>query len=142
MFQGVAIGQAARETGIKVPTIRYYEQIGLLAAPPRTESHRRLYGKPDLRRLAFIRHARELGFEIGAIRTLLDLQDNAAQSCELAHETAKARLEDVERRIKSLVALRGELKRMAEDCARGHISKCGVIETLTDQSHTHGRLDD
>lgn len=61
---------------MKVPTIRYYEQIGLFPRPLRTEGNRRLYGEGDLRRLAFIRHARELGFEIDAIRTLLTLQDD------------------------------------------------------------------
>ncbi|MFX8672475.1 MerR family transcriptional regulator, partial [Acinetobacter baumannii] len=71
-MQDVAIGEAARQSGVKVPTIRYYEQIGLLPAPPRSEGNRRLYGTADLRRLAFIRHARELGFEVGSIRTLLD----------------------------------------------------------------------
>ena len=73
MLQDVPIGEAARRSGVKVPTIRYYEQIGLLPAPPRTEGNRRHYDAADLRRLAFIRHARELGFEIEAIRALLTL---------------------------------------------------------------------
>ena len=73
MTQKVSIGEASRSSGVKVPTIRYYEQIGLLPAPPRTESNRRTFDARDLRRLAFIRHARELGFEIDAIRTLLTL---------------------------------------------------------------------
>ena len=77
----VPIGQAARQSGVKVPTIRYYEQIGLLPAPPRSEGNRRQYDADDLRRLAFIRHARELGFEIDAIRALLALQDPFERSC-------------------------------------------------------------
>ena len=64
---GVSIGQASRDSGIKVPTIRYYESIGLLPSPPRTEGNRRLYDGADLRRLRFIRHARELGFELSLI---------------------------------------------------------------------------
>lgn len=74
-MQEISIGEAARHSGVKPPTIRYYEQIGLLPAPPRSEGNRRLYDATDLRRLAFIRHARELGFEIDAIRALLSLQD-------------------------------------------------------------------
>ena len=139
---GISIGDASRTCGVKIPTIRYYEQIGLLPAPARRENQRRLYTREDLQRLAFIRHARELGFEIDAIRTLLALQDHPNQSCELADQTAKAHLTAVERRIKSLNALRDELKRMVEDCGRGHISDCRVIETLADQSHSHGRLAD
>ena len=77
----VTIGEAARASGVKVPTIRYYEQVGLLPAPERTASLRRLYTRRDLSRLAFIRHARELGFDVEAIRALLKLQDDPNQSC-------------------------------------------------------------
>jgi DNA-binding transcriptional MerR regulator len=140
-MQDVAIGEAARQSGVKVPTIRYYEQIGLLPAPPRSEGNRRLYGTADLRRLAFIRHARELGFEVGSIRTLLDLQDNPDQSCATADAIAKARLIEVEQRIASLTALRSELERMVTECACGHVADCRVIEILADQTHGHGKLD-
>ncbi len=126
------IGDAARASGVKVPTIRYYEQIGLLPRPPRTEGGRRSYGEEDLRRLAFIRHARELGFEIDAIRTLLKLQDEPEQSCAAADALARDHLVAVERRIASLTALRGELQRMVEGCSHGHVATCRVIEILAD----------
>jgi DNA-binding transcriptional MerR regulator len=83
-----AIGEAARRSGVKVPTIRYYEQIGLLPAASRSEGNRRLYDRRDLDRLAFIRHARELGFEVEAIRTLLSLQDDPEQPCAAADAIA------------------------------------------------------
>ncbi|MBN9075144.1 MAG: MerR family transcriptional regulator [Rhizobiales bacterium 65-79] len=140
MSEGATIGEAARQSGVKIPTIRYYEQIGLLAAPGRTQSRRRIYEKADLRRLAFIRHSRELGFEVDAIRTLLSLQDNPDQSCVTADETARARLAEVEQRIAGLQALRTELQRMIDGCAKGQVCNCRVIETLADRSHTHGRL--
>jgi DNA-binding transcriptional MerR regulator len=72
----IAIGELPRQTGVKVPTIRYYEGVGLLPKPPRTESNRRLYGEVSIKRLRFIRHARELGFEIEAIRGGLILQNS------------------------------------------------------------------
>ncbi len=128
----VPIGEAARSCGVKVPTIRYYEQIGLLPAPPRSEGNRRLFDAADLRRLAFIRHARELGFEIEAIRTLLALQDDPARSCEAADAIARARLEEVERRIASLTALRGELLSMIDSARHGRVDQCRVIEVLAD----------
>ncbi len=142
MQKTVPIGQAAERTGVKVPTIRYYEQIGLLPVPSRTEGNRRQYSASEMRRLAFIRHARELGFEVDAIRTLLDLQDNPNQSCEAADAIARARLVEVKRRIASLVALRSELERMIEVCACGRVAECQVIETLAKASHDHGRLAD
>ncbi len=66
-----SIGVFSRETGVKVTTIRFYEQIGLLPSPSRTDSNGRTYGPDDLKWLRFIRHARELGFEVDAIRQLL-----------------------------------------------------------------------
>ncbi len=77
----LAIGTLAKRTGTKVQTIRYYEQIGLLPEPGRTEGGQRRYGDEDLDRLAFIRHARQLGFTLEAIRELLDLSDNPSRSC-------------------------------------------------------------
>lgn len=139
MTETVPIGTAARQSGVKVPTIRYYEGIGLLPAPVRTEANRRLYGPADMRRLAFIRHARELGFEVEAIRTLLTLQDNPSQSCEAADGIARARLVEVRQRIASLTALQAELERMVDECACGRVADCRVIETLADHSHDHGR---
>lgn len=135
-----SIGELARRTQVKVPTIRYYEQIGLLAPPPRTEGQQRRYDKKSIARLAFIRHARELGFNIEAIRALLSLQDNPDQSCSVADSIASARLTEVEERIASLSALRTELQRMLEECACGRVAECRVIETLANSSHRHGRL--
>ena len=128
----VSIGEAARHSGLKVPTIRYYEQIGLLPALSRTDGNRRLYAASDLRRLGFIRHARELGFDIEAIRALLTLQDDTSQSCASADAIAKARLTEVDQRIRSLKALKRELARMVEGCRHGRVSECRVIEVLAD----------
>lgn len=130
----VPIGTAARLSGVKVPTIRYYEEIGLLQAPPRTEGNRRLYDEASVKRLAFVRHARELGFEVEAIRTLLDLQDTPGRSCSAADSIARARLADVEARIAQLEVLQRELRRMIDDCGHGTISTCRVIEVLTDHA--------
>lgn len=135
-----SIGELARRAGVKVPTIRYYEQIGLLPEPERSEGQQRRYGKAAIARLVFIRHSRELGFDVDAIRTLLSLQDRPDQSCAAADEIARSRLAEVESRIASLQALRGELNRMLAQCACGTISDCRVIETLAERDHAHGRL--
>ena len=141
MITNVAIGEASKASGVKVPTIRYYEQIGLLPVPPRTEGNRRLYDRNDVQRLVFIRHARDLGFEVNAIRTLLDLQDNPDQSCAAADAIARARLSDVEHRIAKLLSLKTELQRMLECTAHGRIDQCRVIEILGNHEecahHTH-----
>lgn len=126
------IGKASEISGVKVPTIRYYEDIGLLPAVGRTDSNRRTYGEGEIRRLAFIRHARELGFELDAIRTLLALQDDPAQPCEGADEIARDRLAEVRAKIASLTALAAELERMVQPCPHGEVGSCRVIEVLAD----------
>ncbi|WP_062014526.1 helix-turn-helix domain-containing protein [Aureimonas sp. AU4] len=140
MTKSVPIGEASRASGIKVPTIRYYEQIGLLAAPPRTEGNRRLYDASDLRRLRFIRHARELGFEIEPIRELLALAGEPDRPCESADRIAAAHLADIDHKIARLSALRAEVARMA-DCTNHSVAGCRVIEVLGDHgeciSETH-----
>ena len=128
------IGKLAKAADVKVPTIRFYEQIGLLPEPDRTESDRRVYQDGAVRRLAFIKHARQLGFPIEAIRTLLDLADNPDRTCEDANALAHEQLISVETKIAQLEALRGELKRMVAAGCHGLAGDCRVIETLADHS--------
>lgn len=128
------IGRLARATGCKVQTIRYYEQIGLLPEPVRSEGNQRLYGQADIDRLTFIRHARELGFPLQAIRDLLSLSDEPDHSCEAADAIARAQLAEVEHRIARLQALKVELNRMVAECSGGRVSDCRVIEVLSDHS--------
>jgi DNA-binding transcriptional MerR regulator len=122
-----------------VPTIRYYEQIGLLPKPPRARNNRRLYGAAHLRRLAFIRRARQLGFDIEAIRTLLALHDHPSHSCKVADAIARTRLGEVQQRIDDLTALRAELERMIADCSLGRVAECRVIGTLASDDRTSPR---
>jgi DNA-binding transcriptional MerR regulator len=127
-----SIGTLSRQTGVKIPTIRYYESVGLLREAVRSGSNRRLYDAEAVRRLQFIRHARALGFEPAAIRALLDLQDDPNQSCGEADVIARERLADVDDRIAKLSSLKAELQRMIRDCRRGRVAECRVIEVLAD----------
>lgn len=126
------IGALSEQTGVKIPTIRYYEQAGLMPAAARTEGNRRTYGDDAVRRLRFIRHARELGFEVEAIRQLLDLSDQPDRPCVEADVIARAHLRDIDSKIARLTALRGEVKRMAEECEHGRVGDCRVIQVLAD----------
>ena len=130
----LTIGKLGEAAGVKVPTIRYYEQIGLLREPDRSAGNQRLYGQSALDRLAFIRHARELGFPLDTIRDLLSLSDRPDQSCAAADVIARAQLAEVESRLARLTALKGELERMVVQCAGGRIADCRVIEVLGDHS--------
>lgn len=132
---GLAIGKLAVIASTKVQTIRYYEEIGLISPFTRTEGGHRIYGPGDVRRLKFIRHARELGFGIEEIRELLQLSDNPETSCSAADTIARSHLEQVEIRITKLKALKKELMRMIGECGHGRVSHCRVIEVLSDHRH-------
>lgn len=129
------IGSLARQTATKVQTIRYYEQIGLLTVPARTNGNQRRYTAHDVERLAFIRHARELGFSLESIRELLALTDNPACSCAVADELARRQLSAVRSRITRLRALESELERMVSECGQRQVANCRVIEVLADHRH-------
>lgn len=130
-----AIGEVAATTGVKVPTIRYYESIGLIEEPARTEAGRRVYTERAVQKLKFIRHARELGFEIDDIRRLLDLSVEPQRSCADVDAIAKAHLADIDSRIKRLKALRSEMQHMISECAQGQVCECRILEVLSDHSY-------
>ena len=138
----LTIGTLSRKTGTKVQTVRYYEQIGLLREPGRTEGGQRRYEEADLDRLAFIRHARQLGFSLDAIRELLDLSDHPQQSCADADSIARRQLKQVEQRLLRLQALQKELKRMIVECSGGRVADCRVLEVLRDHSECLTAHDD
>jgi DNA-binding transcriptional MerR regulator len=130
----LSIGRLAKDAGVKVPTIRFYEQIGLMPTPARTQSDRRIYGPSDIQRLRFIRHARQLGFEIKDIEALLGLADRPNLPCAEADRIAQAHLEAVDAKIAQLTLLRAELARMTTNCGLGLAADCKVIEVLSDHS--------
>ncbi|MEM5474443.1 helix-turn-helix domain-containing protein [Hoeflea sp. AS60] len=130
----LTIGKLGQAAGVKVPTIRYYEQIGLLPEAERSGGNQRLYCRKALDRLTFVRHARELGFTLDAIRDLLSLSDHPDQPCAAADAIAKTQLAEIEKRLARLSSLKVELTRMVAQCAGGSIADCRVIEVLGDHS--------
>lgn len=139
------IGHLSRESGCKVPTIRYYEQIGLMPAPARTEGNQRRYRRDHLERLTFIRHARELGFTLDDVRDLLQLSQHPQAPCERADDIATRHLASVRDRIRRLQLLEAELARVADGCAADAVADCRVIELLSNHdrclSPTHPPVD-
>ena len=131
----MSIGELGRRTRCKVQTIRWYEEVGLLPSPARTEGGHRVYGPAHLARLDFIRHARDLGFPLDSIRELLSLSDRPDMPCAAADVIARRQLQSVRDRIVRLEALQQELSRMLAQCAHGTISDCKVIDVLGDHAH-------
>lgn len=124
------IGELARATDTKPETIRYYERIGLLPPPPRTEGNYRAYSAAHVSRLFFTRRARDLGFSIEKIRALLDLADRKEQSCAAVDAIARAHLAEVEQKLADLAALRHELETVIGQCRQGTVAECRILEAL------------
>jgi Cu(I)-responsive transcriptional regulator len=124
------IGELSRATGAKVETIRFYERLGLLAAPGRTAGNYRAYEPAHLARLSFIRRARDLGFTLDQVRDLLDLADDRGRSCGAIDVIATSHLAAIEQKITDLQALRDELDRVIGSCRRGTVADCRIVETL------------
>jgi MerR family copper efflux transcriptional regulator len=111
-----AIGEVARRAGCSVPTIRYYEEIGLLARARRAANGRRSYGHPDLSRIRFIRRSRDFGMSIKEIRELLNAETTLGGACEPAKTIVAARLADVARKRDELAKLHASLATMLARC--------------------------
>jgi DNA-binding transcriptional MerR regulator len=133
-----AIGELAALSGVKVPTIRYYEQIGLLAAALRTGGNQRRYGEAALERLRFIAHARAMGFPMGSVKSMLRLARHPDEPCEDLDALVADRLMEVEERISRLKGLRGELIAMLDSQQHGRVADCRIIEVLNADAPTVG----
>ena len=141
-MENYSIGQIARLSGCKIPTIRFYEQEGLLPKAYRTQGNQRRYQDKHLLRLSFILHARELGFSLDAIRELIHLAGKDKHDHE-ADQIAARQLQAVEQKIARLSSLKHELMAMLTRCAQntgaeGKSMQCRVIEVLSDHALCSG----
>lgn len=129
-----SIGALSKATGVKVPTIRYYEGIGILPAAGRNAGNQRRYGQDGLDALGFIKHARDLGFGLEEIKELMALNGELGSDCSKADEIARRQLHDVRARIARLELLAQELERISQLCEGGHGGTCKVLNALGDHS--------
>lgn len=128
---GISIGDVSQRTGCNIETIRYYERIGLLPPPDRHGRYRR-YGSNDVKRLVFVRRARELGFMLDEVRALLKLSGTAgASACSEVREISVAHLADVRKRIADLRAKERVLNSAIRQCDAGQQSGCPLIDVLS-----------
>ena len=126
------IGELSRRTGVNIETIRYYERIKMLPAPPRTASGRRVYGPAETRTLAFIRRSRELGFTLDEVRALLALSaKNGQDACAEVRGLAASHLKEVRAKIADLRAMELVLADAVRRCDAGEAPGCPLIETLS-----------
>jgi DNA-binding transcriptional MerR regulator len=130
------IGELARQAGVDVQTVRYYEREGLLEAPARTGSGYRAYGPDQLERLNFVRHCRALDMPLAEIKRLIDLSTDKAVSCEQVDRLVHSHLGRVQAKRKSLEELEKRLVALSAQCASGHrVADCGILEELIHAAH-------
>jgi MerR family transcriptional regulator, mercuric resistance operon regulatory protein len=128
--ENLSIGELSKRSEVNIETIRYYERIKLLPAPPRTASGRRVYGSTDLRILVFVRRSRELGFPLDEIRTLLRLGGPEKASCREVREIATHHLEDIRSKLHDLKKLEHLLATTVSRCSGRTAPDCPVLDIL------------
>lgn len=131
---GITRGELARRTGVNLETIRYFERVGILSAPPRTTGGHRVYDESHVRTLGFVRRARSLGFTPEEVRTILDLGGPGKASCLEVREIAVHHLEQVRSKIADLAEIERLLASTIEHCSGKQEPECPVIEMIESPS--------
>ena len=127
---GLSIGTLSKQSGVNIETIRYYEKIGVMPAPPRSAGGYRLYAPDHLKRLGFVRRGRQLGFSLDELRGLLQLVDGHAYTCAEVHALTLQHLTEVRRKIVDLRRLERVMTDMVAQCTEDLVPECPVIDAL------------
>lgn len=130
-MDALTIGQVARRSGVGVETVRFYERKGLIPVPPRRASGYRQYPEETVRRIRFIRRAKDLGFSLAEIVDLLSLRLEPNERCEDVRGRALAKIEEIDKRLRSLRRMRSTLTNLVRACSEGGTSgACPILEAL------------
>ncbi len=125
----IAIGEASKQSGVSIETIRYYEREGIVPKPGRATNNRRLYTADDVGRLRLLKRLRDLGFPLAEVKMLLDLSEKRATDCEAVKELAEVHIANVETKIAELKMLETALKQLISNCSRGNVD-CPMLSRL------------
>ena len=125
------IGTLSAATGVNIETIRYYEKIGLMPPPPRTEGRQRIYDASHLKRLTFIRRGRELGFSLDQIRELLGLVRGHDLTCGDVKTMTDTHVTDIRRKVKDLKKLERVLTQLSAQCGGDAVPDCPILDALS-----------
>lgn len=139
----LTIGALAERSGCNVPTIRYYEEIGLLPKAVRRPNGHRVYSGSDQARLVFIRRSRDFGFSIEQIRELIALSSDPSRDCAEARDVAQMHLDAVRLKLVELQALERGLSDLVRDCTQrcvgGGMGACTIFNGLASHDTTPDR---
>ena len=137
-MNGLTIGRLAKQVGVGIETVRFYERQGLIEPPPRTDSNYRVYPQAEAERLKFIKRAKDLGFTLKEIKELLELQhDPHATKADIKKRTVK-KIENIKQKVRDLSRILHALEHLAGTCdGKGPLSECPILEALTGENHEH-----
>ncbi len=131
-MNGLTIGKLAKQAGLGIDTVRFYERQGLIDPPPRTESNYRLYPRDEVARLRFIKRAKVLGFTLNEIKDLLTLQQDPHTTRADIKNRTLAKIEDINRKIDDLTRIKAALEHLASECdGHGPLAGCPILAALT-----------
>jgi len=130
----LTILQIAKRTGLTAPTIRYYEEIGILPEPVRSPAGQRRYGASDIERLTFVRRCRDFGFSLQQVRELLGLRLSPATDCGAVRMISQSHLEAIDEKLRQLTEFRTQVERFVQSCdqtcAGGPATECCIFEAI------------
>ncbi len=128
---GLKVGEVAKQAGVNVQTMHYYERRGLLPRPPRTDSNYRAYSEETVLRVRFIKRAQELGFTLKEIKALLSLRAAPRTRCTDVRNRAEAKLQDIDDKVRTLQAMRKALTKLIGECSgKGPVTQCPILEAF------------
>ncbi len=138
-METLTIGQVAKQATVHIETLRYYERRGLVARPRRSTANYRLYPGETVRQVRFVKRAQELGFSLKEIKELLTRRAGAIARWGEVWQRAIAKIDDIDRKIRSLSGIRKALAKLVAECTgRGPFSECPILDAL-DAEDSHGR---
>jgi Cu(I)-responsive transcriptional regulator len=137
-MSGLTIGRLAKQVGLGIETVRFYERQGLIEPPPRTDSNYRIYPEEEVTRLRFIKKAKSLGFTLNEIKELLFIRhDPNATKADIKNRTLN-KIEDVKQKISDLTRIKMALEHLVSTCdGHGPLEECPILEALDSESEEH-----
>lgn len=135
MNRSLSIGEVAELTGVPAKTIRYYEETALIPAPKRAANGYRIYGADAVNLLRFVKRARDLGFPIENVRSLLALWSNEERASSDVRRVAQQHLTEIEAKIAELEGLRRSLRTLVDSCSGDHRAACPILDDLAAAKH-------
>jgi MerR family copper efflux transcriptional regulator len=127
----LTIGDVAKQAGVRIETLRYYEREGLIASPPRSVSNYRLYPEDTVRRVQFIKRAQDMGFSLKEVKELLSLRIDPTTSCADVRSRALEKITTIKEKLRALKAMKQSLMQLVEECSgQGEITDCPILASL------------